>query len=81
MPLPRGPTVAAMSSGARAALGAVSDCDEYARWDVYAAMDAGLSAEDVLLEVIARSSRRSGGVGGQRLTVAQEHAATPSTIA
>ncbi|MDY6999366.1 MAG: cobalamin-dependent protein [Actinomycetota bacterium] len=58
--------------------GAVLDRDEYAAAaTVFAAVDAGLSAEDVLLDVIAPVQHRIGREwAADRLTVAQEHAAT-----
>jgi methanogenic corrinoid protein MtbC1 len=58
--------------------GALVAVDEYcAAGTVFAALDAGLTAETVLLEVIAPVQRRVGTEwAGNRLTVAQEHAAT-----
>ncbi len=58
--------------------GAVLDGDEYAAGaTVFAAVDDGMPAEDVLLEVIAPVQRRIGSEwAANRLTVAQEHAAT-----
>ncbi|MGX1776977.1 cobalamin B12-binding domain-containing protein [Nocardia brasiliensis] len=57
---------------------AVSGRDEYAAADlVLAAVDAGLSPEQVLLEVIAPVQLRVGTEwAANRITVAQEHAAT-----
>jgi methanogenic corrinoid protein MtbC1 len=58
--------------------GALTDRDEYAAAaTVFAAIDGGMSAEDVLLDVIAPVQRRVGAEwAANRLTVAQEHAAT-----
>lgn len=58
--------------------GAVIDGDEYAAAaTVLAAVDDGMSTEDVLLEVIARVQARIGAEwAANRITVAQEHAAT-----
>ena len=58
--------------------GAVIDRDEYAAAaTVFAAVDGGTSPEDVLLEVIAPVQRRVGTEwAANRITVAQEHAAT-----
>lgn len=58
--------------------GALADRDEYAAAaTVFAAMDAGMTAEDVLLEVIAPVQHRVGTEwAANRITVAQEHAAT-----
>ncbi|MFI8490739.1 B12-binding domain-containing protein [Streptomyces rubrogriseus] len=57
---------------------AVSQRDEYAAGQVvFAALDAGADAEDVLLEVIARVQGRVGAEwAADRFSVAQEHAAT-----
>lgn len=57
---------------------AVLDGDEYAAAaSVFAAMDDGVAAEDVLLEVIAPVQYRVGTEwAANRITVAQEHAAT-----
>lgn len=57
---------------------AVSDRDEYAAAaTVFAAIDAGMTPEDVLLEVIAPVQRKVGTEwAANRITVAQEHAAT-----
>lgn len=58
--------------------GALTDRDEYAAAaTVFAAMDAGLTPEDVLLEVIAPVQHKVGTEwAANRITVAQEHAAT-----
>ena len=58
--------------------GAVADCDEYAAVaTIFAAVDAGLTPEDALLEVIAPVQRKVGAEwAANRITVAQEHAAT-----
>ena len=58
--------------------GAVLDGDEYAAGaTAFAAVDAGTPVEDVLLEVIAPVQRRIGTEwAANRITVAQEHAAT-----
>lgn len=58
--------------------GAVIDGDEYAAGaTVFAAVEAGESLEDVLLDVIAPVQRRIGTEwAANRITVAQEHAAT-----
>jgi methanogenic corrinoid protein MtbC1 len=57
---------------------AVMACDEYAARDVaFAALDAGVSAESVLLDVIGPVQRRVGVEwAAARIDVAQEHAAT-----
>lgn len=57
---------------------AVVDGDEYAARDVVsAALDGGLSAECVLLDVVGAVQRRVGAEwAADRITVAQEHAAT-----
>ncbi|MFF5187422.1 B12-binding domain-containing protein [Streptomyces sp. NPDC000345] len=57
---------------------AVSVRDEYAAGQaVFTALDAGVSAEDVLLDVIAPVQRKVGAEwAANRFTVAQEHAAT-----
>jgi methanogenic corrinoid protein MtbC1 len=57
---------------------AVMACDEYAARDVaFAALDAGVSAEAVLLDVIGAVQRRVGVEwAAARINVAQEHAAT-----
>ncbi|KUI29157.1 cobalamin-binding protein [Mycobacterium sp. IS-1742] len=57
---------------------AVLDRDEYAAAaTVFAAIDTGVSAEDVLLEVIAPVQHRVGTEwAANRITVAEEHAAT-----
>ncbi|NJP49573.1 cobalamin-binding protein [Streptomyces sp. SBST2-5] len=57
---------------------AVVAADEYAAVDlVVQAMDDGVSGEDLLLDVIARVQERIGSEwAADRLTVAQEHAAT-----
>ncbi len=57
---------------------AVLDADEYAASAaVFAALDAGVDPEDVLLSVIAEVQRRVGAEwAANRITVAQEHAAT-----
>lgn len=57
---------------------AVMACDEYAARDVVlAALDAGLPAESVLLDVIGAVQRRVGAEwAAARINVAQEHAAT-----
>ena len=57
---------------------AVMDGDEYtASTVVFGALDAGLDPEDVLLDVIAVVQRRVGTEwAANRITVAQEHAAT-----
>lgn len=58
--------------------GAVIDGDEYAASTVvFDALDAGVGPEDVLLDVIAAVQRRVGTEwAANRITVAQEHAAT-----
>jgi methanogenic corrinoid protein MtbC1 len=58
--------------------GAVADRDEYAAVaTVFAALDAGMTAEDVLLEVIAPVQDKVGlEWAAGRINVAQEHAAT-----
>jgi methanogenic corrinoid protein MtbC1 len=58
--------------------GAVIDCDEYAAVaSIYAAMDAGLPAEDALLDVIAPVQFKIGSEwAANRVSVAQEHAAS-----
>lgn len=58
--------------------GAVTDRDEYAAAaTVFGAVDDGMSPEDVLLQVIAPVQRRVGTEwAANRITVAQEHAAT-----
>lgn len=58
--------------------GAVLDRDEYAAAaTVFATLDAGMAAEDVLLEVIAPVQQKVGlEWAANRITVAQEHAAT-----
>nr|WP_232065126.1 cobalamin-dependent protein [Mycobacterium cookii] len=58
--------------------GAVIDCDEYAAVaTIYAAMDAGVPPEDVLLEVIAPVQQKIGAEwAANRIRIAQEHAAT-----
>ena len=58
--------------------GAVVDHDEYAAAaTVFTAVEAGTAPEDVLLEVIAPVQHRIGSEwAANRLTVAQEHAAT-----
>lgn len=58
--------------------GAVIDGDEYAAGaTVFSALDAGMSPEHVLLEVIAPVQRRIGTEwAANRISVAQEHAAT-----
>ena len=58
--------------------GAVVDHDEFAAAaTVFSAVEAGIAAEDVLLEVIAPVQLRIGSEwAANRLTVAQEHAAT-----
>ena len=58
--------------------GAVSDFDEYAAvTTIFAAVDAGMQPEDILLDVIARVQHRIGTEwAANRITVAQEHAAT-----
>src|ERR1700710_2978270 len=58
--------------------GAVGDRDEYAAVaTVFAALDAGMTAEDVLLEVIAPVQDKVGlEWAAGRINVAQEHAAT-----
>ncbi|KUI23160.1 cobalamin-binding protein [Mycobacterium sp. IS-1496] len=57
---------------------AVLDGDEYAAAaTVFAAIDTGVSAEDVLLEIIAPVQHRVGTEwAANRITVAEEHAAT-----
>lgn len=57
---------------------AVVDCDEYAAvTTVYAAVDAGMEPEDILLDVIAWVQRKIGiEWAANRITVAQEHAAS-----
>lgn len=58
--------------------GALADRDEYAAAaTVFAAMDAGMTPEDVLLEVIAPVQHKVGAEwAANRIGVAQEHAAT-----
>lgn len=58
--------------------GAVTECDECsAVATIFAAVDGGLSPEDVLLEVIAPVQQKIGTEwAANRITVAQEHAAT-----
>ncbi len=58
--------------------GALTDRDEYAAAAiVFAALDAGMSPEDVLLDVIAPVQRKVGTEwAANRISVAQEHAAT-----
>ena len=58
--------------------GAVIDRDEYAAVaTVFAAVEAGVAPEDVLLDVIARVQHRIGTEwAANRISVAQEHAAT-----
>ncbi|WP_156747051.1 B12-binding domain-containing protein [Mycobacterium sp. E2733] len=58
--------------------GALADRDEYAAAaTVFAAMDAGLTPEEVLLEVIAPVQHKVGTEwAANRISVAQEHAAT-----
>ncbi|UMB72480.1 cobalamin B12-binding domain-containing protein [Mycobacterium paraterrae] len=58
--------------------GAVADCDEYAAvTTIFAAVEAGMPPEDILLDVIARVQHRIGTEwAANRITVAQEHAAT-----
>lgn len=58
--------------------GALADRDEYAAAaTVFAALDAGMAPEDVLLEVIAPVQHRVGAEwAANRISVAQEHAAT-----
>lgn len=58
--------------------GAVVDCDEYAAVTaVFAAADAGMEPEDILLDVIAWVQRKVGiEWAANRITVAQEHAAS-----
>lgn len=58
--------------------GAVADCDEYAAvTTIFAAVDAGMKPEDILLDVIARVQYKVGSEwAANRITVAQEHAAT-----
>jgi methanogenic corrinoid protein MtbC1 len=58
--------------------GAVVDRDEYAAAaTVFATLDAGMTPEDVLLDVIARVQHKVGTEwAANRITVAQEHAAT-----
>lgn len=58
--------------------GALLDRDEYAAAaTVFAALDEGLAPEDVLLDVIAQVQMRVGAEwAANRITVAQEHAAT-----
>jgi methanogenic corrinoid protein MtbC1 len=58
--------------------GAVVDCDEYAAvTTIFAALDAGMAPETILLDVIARVQHRVGSEwAANRITVAQEHAAT-----
>lgn len=57
---------------------AVLDCDEYASVaTIFAAVDAGMQPEDILLDVIAWVQRRIGAEwAANRINVAQEHAAT-----
>lgn len=57
---------------------AVIACDEYAARDVvFAALDTGVAAETVLLDVIGAVQRRVGAEwAAARINVAQEHAAT-----
>ncbi len=58
--------------------GAVADCDEYAAvTTIFAAVDAGMEPEDILLDVVARVQHKVGTEwAANRITVAQEHAAT-----
>jgi methanogenic corrinoid protein MtbC1 len=58
--------------------GAVADCDEYAAvTTIFAAVDAGMKPEDILLDVIAWVQRKIGSEwAANHITVAQEHAAT-----
>ena len=58
--------------------GAVIDCDEYAAvTTIFAAVDAGMEPEVILLDVIARVQHKIGTEwAANRITVAQEHAAT-----
>lgn len=58
--------------------GALADRDEYAAAaTVFAALEAGMTPEDVLLEVIAPVQHRVGAEwAANRISVAQEHAAT-----
>ncbi len=58
--------------------GAVTDRDEYAAVaTIFAAVDAGMTPEDVLLDVIAPVQRKVGTEwAANRIRVAQEHAAT-----
>jgi methanogenic corrinoid protein MtbC1 len=58
--------------------GAVVDCDEYAAvTTIFAAVDAGVDPETILLEVIAPVQQKVGAEwAANRITVAQEHAAT-----
>ncbi len=58
--------------------GALSDRDEYAAAaTAFAALDAGMTVEDVLLDVIAPVQQRVGAEwAANRITVAHEHAAT-----
>lgn len=58
--------------------GALADRDEYAAAaTVFAAMDAGMTPEDVLLQVIAPVQHKVGTEwAANRISVAQEHAAT-----
>ncbi|MGA8327941.1 MAG: cobalamin-dependent protein [Mycobacterium sp.] len=58
--------------------GAVIDCDEYAAVaTIYAAMDAGVAPEAVLLDVIAPVQTKIGtDWAANRISIAQEHAAT-----
>jgi methanogenic corrinoid protein MtbC1 len=57
---------------------ALIDCDEYTAVEVvFGALDSGLTAEDALLEVLAPVQHRVGSEwAANRITVAQEHAAT-----
>ncbi|WIM87118.1 cobalamin-dependent protein [Candidatus Mycobacterium wuenschmannii] len=58
--------------------GAVADSDEYAAvTTIFAAADAGMPPEEILLDVIARVQYKIGTEwAANRITVAQEHAAT-----
>lgn len=71
-------TDAAVAADAERLWAAVLDSDEYAATAVVlGAADRGLTPEDVLLEVIAPVQRRVGAEwAANRITVAQEHAAT-----
>ena len=63
--------------------GAVADRDEYAAvTTIFAALDAGMQPEDILLEVIARVQYKIGTEwAANRITVAQEHRPPRSTTA